>query len=144
MKRPRVTSEQRRAVRERARGLCEYCRSQMRFSTHEFSVEHILPVQRGGESTLDNLALACQGCNNFKFTKTEAEDPLTKNQAPLYHPRRQRWSDHFSWSYDGTRIVGRSPTGRATVAVLQLNRECLVNFREVLYAVGKHPPSEVD
>ncbi|MCP4657958.1 MAG: HNH endonuclease [bacterium] len=41
----------------------------MSFSTHDFSIEHIVPIQKGGESTLDNLALACQGCNNFKFTR---------------------------------------------------------------------------
>ena len=33
----------------------------------------------------------------------------------------ERWSDHFTWSADGTRILGRTPCGRATVVCLQLN-----------------------
>ncbi len=138
----RVTRRQKRIVRERAGGLCEYCRSQMRFSTHDFSVEHILPRHLGGKSTLDNLALACQGCNNCKYTKTTALDPVTEKQVPLFHPRKDVWSDHFVWSDDSTRIVGRTPTGRATVEALQLNREGLVNFRRILFAAGKHPPPE--
>ena len=66
----RVTAEQRQAVLERARGCCEYCKSQVRFATQSFSIEHIIPRHAGGETTLDNLALACQGCNNHKYTKT--------------------------------------------------------------------------
>jgi len=138
----RVTGRQKEIVRQRAGGLCEYCRSQMSFSTHDFSVDHIVPVHRGGESTLDNLALACQGCNNFKYTRTEAADPLSDRLVPLFHPRRHRWGDHFVWSHDSTRILGRTPTGRATIVALQLNRESLVNFRAVLFQAGKHPPPE--
>lgn len=144
MTRRRVTSRQKRIVRERAGGLCEYCRSQISFSTHDFSVEHIVPLHRGGESTLDNLALACQGCNNCKYTKTTAPDPVTDKLTPLFHPRRDKWTDHFVWSDDSTRIVGRTPTGRATVEALQLNRESLLNFRNILYAAGKHPPPELE
>ena len=138
----RVTRRQKQIVRERAGGLCEYCRSQMRFSTHDFSVEHILPRHLGGKSTLDNLALACQGCNNCKYTKTTALDPVTEKEVSLFHPRKDVWSDHFVWSDDSTRIVGRTPTGRATVEALQLNREGLVNFRRILFAAGKHPPPQ--
>lgn len=138
----RVTHRQKQLVRDRAGGVCEYCRSQMRFATHDFSVEHIIPVARGGDSKLDNLALACQGCNNCKYTKISATDPITEKHVPLFHPRRDRWSQHFAWSDDATRIVGLTPTGRATVDVLQLNRSSLVNFRGILYAAGKHPPPE--
>ncbi len=142
MTRRRVTTRQKRIVRERAGGLCEYCRSQMIYSTHDFSVEHVVPVIRGGETKLDNLALACQGCNNCKYTKTKAPDPVTEKRVPLFHPRRDRWAQHFAWSGDSTRMVGLTPTGRATVDALQLNRANLVNFRGILYAAGRHPPAE--
>lgn len=144
MTRRRASDRQRKIVRERASGLCEYCRSQMRFATHDFSVEHVFPAIRGGETKLENLALACQGCNNCKYTKTTAPDPVTERQVPLFHPRRDLWSQHFAWSDDSTRIVGLTPTGRATVDALQLNRTNLVNFRSILYAAGKHPPPEPD
>ncbi len=133
MTRRRVTSRQKLLVRERAGGLCEYCRSQEKFSTHDFSVEHIFPAVQGGETELENLALACQGCNNCKYTKTTAPDPVTEKQVPLFHPRRDRWSQHFAWSDDATRIVGLTPTGRATVDVLKLIRVIRLTLRCTLY-----------
>lgn len=138
----RVTAEERRYVTERARECCEYCRSQLRFAMQAFSVEHVEPRSREGETEIDNLALSCQGCNNHKYTKTEGRDPITGERTPLYNPRRQKWSDHFCWSADFTQVIGLTSTGRATVEVLQLNRVGLVNLRSVLYAAGEHPPSQ--
>ncbi len=100
---------------ERARGCCEYCLSQAEFSTQAFSIEHIIPASCKGETVLDNLALACQGCNNHKYTKTEGRNPINGEIVPLYHPRQQLWQDHFTWNDDFTLIVGLTPTGRATV-----------------------------
>jgi hypothetical protein len=142
MSRERVTTQQRKIVIERANGCCEYCRSQASFSCQSFSVEHIFPVSLGGKTTLDNLALSCQACNNYKYNKTESKDPVSGNLAPLYHPRQQRWSDHFAWNEDFTVVIGLTPTGRATVETLKLNREGVVNLRYVMYAMGKHPPAE--
>ncbi len=89
---------------------------------------------------MDNLALACQGCNSHKHIKIEAIDPVIQRLAPLYHPRRQRWHDHFGWSTDYTQIVGLTPTGRATVATLRMNRQSLINLRRVLTLIQEHPP----
>ena len=138
----RVTAEQRRTVADRAQGCCEYCRSQARFATQAFSVEHIVPRDKGGATALDNLALSCQGCNGHKYNKTEGRDPVSRQFVPLYHPRQEQWRDHFVRSHDCTLIVGLTPTGRATVEELRLNREGLVNLRRVLYAMGEHPPKE--
>lgn len=138
----RVTPQQREAVAERAKGCCEYCRSQARFAMQSFSVEHIIPRSQGGETTLDNLALSCQGCNNHKYNKTEAADPASGETAKLYHPRKQEWKEHFSWGNDFSVVVGLTPTGRATVEALQLNRESLVNLRRILVLFGEHPPVE--
>ena len=137
----RVTAQQRRWVIDRAKGCCEYCVSQMKFATQSFSVEHILPRARGDSSDLENLALSCQGCNNRKFTKTEGFDPLTKQTVPLFHPREQRWHDHFTWNEDYTIVIGVTPTGRATVNELYLNRSGVINLRRVLFASGEHPLS---
>jgi hypothetical protein len=137
----RINPELRRLVIERARGCCEYCRSQSSYATHVFSVEHILARARGGPTTLDNLALACQGCNNHKYDKSDGVDPVNGRRAPLYHPRRDRWAEHFAWSDDSTLIVGLTPTGRATVETLRLNRSGVVNLRRLLAARGEHPPA---
>lgn len=138
-----VTAELRRRVEERAKRCCEYCRAFEDFSPQAFSVEHILPVYAGGETVSENLALSCQGCNNHKATKTTATDPATGEQVPLFHPRLQKWSEHFAWNDDSTKIIGLTPTGRATVVELHLNRRGLVNLRRVLYTAGEHPPEDL-
>ncbi len=138
----RPTAEQKRIVGARADGCCEYCKSQARIATQSFSIEHILPKHRGGETEIENLAFSCQGCNNSKFTKIDARDPDSKKVVPLYHPRKQKWREHFEWNDDFTLIIGLTPTGRATVMALRLNREELVNLRRLMYVTGDHPPAE--
>lgn len=90
----------------------------------------------------DNLAYACQGCNSFKYTKTTAVDPVSNIEVALFHPRHQRWSEHFVWNEDAALIIGVTATGRATVDALRLNREELINLRRVLFMNGEHPPAE--
>lgn len=126
-------------VERRARGYCEYCKSQAGFSPDPFSVEHIFPRSLGGSDELSNLALACLGCNNFKFVSISANDPETGEMARLFHPRNDHWEEHFEWAGNFTKIVGRTATGRATAALLKLNRQSLINLRAVLVAAGKHP-----
>ncbi|MBC8548305.1 MAG: HNH endonuclease [Candidatus Brocadiales bacterium] len=139
-----ITSELRREVAERAYGCCEYCHSQARFAMQSFSIEHIVPRSKGGDSTDDNLALACQGCNNHKYIKVDGYDPITGEIVQLFHPRKHPWNDHFSWNDDFTFIIGITPIGRATVEELGLNREGLVNLRRILYEAGEHPPVAFD
>ncbi len=114
----------------------------MRYAVQTFSIEHIIPRHRGGKSTLNNLALACQGCNNHKYNKIAARDPASGKIVPLYHPRKQRWYDHFTWIQEFTFVIGLTPTGRATVETLKLNREGLLNFRQLLAEKGQHPLNE--
>ncbi|HMV50454.1 MAG TPA: HNH endonuclease signature motif containing protein [Blastocatellia bacterium] len=132
---------QKEFVEKRARWQCEYCRCPASFSPFTFHVDHILPYSEGGQTELENLAFSC-GCNSFKVNRTHARNPQTGKLAPLFHPRLQQWSDHFAWSEDTLQIIGRTPTGRATVTALRLNRKELVNLRELLLAVGLHPPTD--
>ena len=140
MPEPQITPRHKQFVAERASGCCEYCLSQAQFSPDPFSIEHILPHARGGSDDLANLALACQGCNSRKYTEIDAIDPVSGERVPLFHPRQDRWSDHFAWSDDFTLVIGLTPTGRATIEKLQLNREGVVNLRRVLNSIGAHPP----
>jgi hypothetical protein len=127
-------------VTGRARGCCEYCLSQERFSPDPFSVEHVIPRSAGGGDDLDNLALSCQGCNNRKYTATTGIDPVSGQVVSLFHPRADRWGDYFAWAWDFTHVVALTPVGRATVEKLQLNRPGLVNLRRVLRTAESHPP----
>lgn len=143
MPRERITARQRRIIVDRAQGCCEYCLRQAAFATQSLSVEHIVPIHLGGDNSLENLALACQGCNSHKHTKQQGIDPADGASVPLYHPRKQKWREHFRWSEDYTLIIGISAIGRATVEALRMNRPGLVNLRRVLYALGEHPPAHL-
>jgi hypothetical protein len=127
-------------VFNRANGLCEYCKSPANISTQSFVIEHIIPKSKNGETKVENLALSCQGCNNYKYNKTSGIDALTNKEVKLYHPRNQEWNFNFAWSDDGIEILGISAIGRVTVDVLKLNRTELKNLRKLLIDVGKHPP----
>lgn len=137
----RPTAEQKRRFQAWASGACEYCQSQAAFSSQPFAVEHILPFSKGGKTALDNLVFSCQGCNNYKFTSTTGVDSVMRKTVALFNQREQIWNAHFVWNDDFTLIIGVTPTGRATVKTLQLNREGCVNLRRALYQVGKHPPN---
>ncbi len=78
-----------------------------------------MPIAEGGETDLENLALACGGCNGHKHTKTQAIDPISQVTVPLFHPRQQVWREQFTWSLDALRVIGITATGkRATVQTL--------------------------
>jgi 5-methylcytosine-specific restriction endonuclease McrA len=132
MKKGKISRRLQRLVSEHAHSCCEYCISQEAYSSDPFSTEHIVPEILGGDSAEDNLASACQGCNNFKYTKTTGIDPVILQEVPLFHPRRDVWEEHFAWSRDLTEMIGLTPTGRATIVELRLNRENVVNLRQVL------------
>ena len=135
----RATLKIKREVIQRAEGVCEYCQSQAMFSPSPFPVEHIIPKVAQGETTSENLAWSCQGCNNHKHAKTSGLDPETGEESPLYHPRKQQWGDHFRWTTDHLRLLGVTPIGRATVETLHLNRTEVVNLRTILKKLGRHP-----
>lgn len=136
---PSIPTNVKKEVEKRAQGYCEYCKSQSAFSPDSFSIEHIIPRSKGGNTELDNLALACQGCNNAKYNHIEGLDPITGQKSPLFNPRRNNWQDHFTWNHDFTQLIGISSIGRTTVQKLRLNRPGVKNLRSVLHAVGKHP-----
>jgi len=137
-----ITVEEQQLIIARAKQRCEYCWCPMEYSAQPYVFEHIIPIVQGGETSLDNLALACGGCNGHKYTKVEALDPATRKPALLYHPRVQQWQDHFSWSDDYLEVVGLTPSGRATVETLKLNRPGVINIRRLLRLAGQHPSTE--
>lgn len=136
----KISSATRKTVEDRAGGLCEYCQLPHELSAQPFSIEHIIPKSKEGTNELDNLALACQACNNAKYNKTGAVDPISQQTVPLYNPRLDDWNEHFAWSEDFSEIVGLTAKGRATVKTLKMNRERTVKLRNFLIQFGEHPP----
>ena len=135
-----VSEALRGLVRERAKGRCEYCLTAEEVSGIRCQIDHIIPRSRGGTATADNLCLACAACNGHKHARTHAIDPESGAEVPLFNPRRQRWHEHFSWSTDGTEIIGQTATGRATIAALGLNNALIVAARSLWTGMGLHPP----
>jgi hypothetical protein len=137
-----------KAIRERVRrqagSRCGYCLSHQRFILGKLEIEHIIPQARGGSSEEDNLWLSCRLCNGYKGTKTYGRDPLTGRRIKLFNPRRQKWSRHFAWSADVTRIIGLTVCGRATAVALQLNNIFAVMVRRQWVGAGWHPPQDLN
>jgi hypothetical protein len=141
-----VSPATRRVVRERAQRRCEYCHADERWQFVRFTIDHILPQSAGGSDDVDNLALACRNCNERRGNRIEGRDPETEAVVLLFNPRGERWADHFGWDAARLHIVGRTPTGRATVAMLDLNDErhegIVIRIRQRDVADGYHPPPE--
>jgi hypothetical protein len=130
----------RQFVRRRAEDRCEYCRLPQAGHEERFSVDHIRPVKHGGDNSASNLAFACLRCNLFKGTNLSGIDPQDGQITSLFDPRRQLWRDHFRWN--GSLIVGRTPEGRVTVSVMEMNAPERVRLRESLLAEGRLPLEE--
>jgi len=142
MTRSAIPPALRRCVLAEARSQCAYCHSLTAITGAKPVVDHIIPNAAGGLTELENLCLACHACNEFKGAQHRSADPLTGEVTPLFHPRQQSWNEHFRWSPDGTKIIGRTAIGRATVAALYMNHPLIVEARRRWVAVGWHPPSE--
>ena len=121
---------------------CAYCQSPEKLLGIPLEADHIIPETAGGETSLENLCLCCRSCNGYKGTKTSATDPQTGRCIRLFHPKRQNWSTHFAWSQEGIRIVGLTPTGRATVEALNMNHHLIVNLRQLWCLLRQYPPQE--
>lgn len=104
------------------------------------TVDHIVPQVQGGLTTFDNLCFACRRCNEYKGSATTAHDPLMGESVPLFHPRTQTWSEHFTWDASGTHLVGLTAIGRATVVALNMNNAVIIDARRRWVSVGWHPP----
>jgi hypothetical protein len=128
----------RRLVRERAKECCEYCLIPELLTLASHWVDHVVAEKHGGQTEEANLALSCVLCNQHKGTDLTSIDPQTGQITPLFHPRRDRWLDHFR--VVGGRIEPLTPTGRATVRLLQLNHPDRIEERELLVRLGLLSP----
>ena len=120
-------------VRQRAGDCCEYChlpQDATPFIT--FHIEHVIAKQHTPDdenlNDLKRLALACDRCNLFKGPNLSSIDPNSGEIVNLFNPRTDNWNDHFAVL--GAKIIGRTPTGRATARLLNMNDRRRVDLRE--------------
>ena len=136
-----IPVELRRQVAERAKGYCAYCRSAEHLMGITFEVDHIIPEASGGRTVLENLCLSCPVCNRAKAKRLLATDPVTQELVPLFHPLHEEWNHHFQWIENGNQLLGLTPSGRATINALRMNRDAIIQLRHYWGILGLHPPS---
>jgi hypothetical protein len=116
-------------VRERAAHRCEYCHFPQSAHPLRFPIDHIVPRKHRGRDDDSNLALSCPFCNWHKGSNLSGVDPVTGQVVGLFSPRRDQWDEHFEWN--GHLINGRTPIGRATIVVMNINDTHRVELRRL-------------
>ena len=126
-----MNASERERVRQRANNCCEYCRlPQSALPAVTFHVEHVRSRRLGGNSSFENLALACNRCNFNKGTNASAFDPQTGLLTRLFDPRIDMWSTHFR-NVD-CEIEGLTDVGRASAVLLKMNDPRRVQLRQAI------------
>jgi 5-methylcytosine-specific restriction endonuclease McrA len=127
-----LPSSVRQLVYDRAAGCCEYCLIPETAVLAVHQIDHIISKKHGGSDEVANLALSCVLCNKHKGSDLTSIDPDTGKIVPLYHPRQDKWADHFE--LQEAQFIGLTPTGRVTIRLLQFNRPDRVEERQLLIA----------
>lgn len=79
-------------------GVCYYCKE--KFPEDELTLDHIVPVVRGGKSTRGNLVVCCKSCNQEKRYYTPAEQILNQNNDNLSNVEDQYIPEQFQQEED--------------------------------------------
>ncbi len=134
---PAIPVDLRRRVIERADNRCEYCGLSQLGQVATFHIDHVIPRSADGETSLDNLALACVSCSLRKGPRQIVTEVETGRMVPIFNPRTDRWHEHFRW--EGVLLIGLTASGRATTAALALNRPLMLEIRREEVLLGRHP-----
>jgi len=89
----------RKNVLLRDRYTCQYCHEQ--FLASDLTLDHVIPISRGGKTTWDNVVTACKKCNRKKGGRTPKEAQMLNPRPkapPIYlHMIRHLKTYHQSW-----------------------------------------------
>lgn len=133
----RIPATLRRKVALRADFLCEYCLLHEDDTYFGCEIDHIISEKHSGLTQEDNLAYACFACNRSDIASLV---PSTERLAPLFHPRRDRWHEHFRLSEtDGITFIPRSDVGEVTLRLLRINDPDRLLERRTLRQAGRYP-----
>lgn len=79
----------RRNVQIRDRYSCQYCGV-----SQDLTIDHVVPLSRGGRTTWENVVTACRKCNGRKGSRTPEEAGMRLKTVP----RRPAGVMAFNWS----------------------------------------------
>lgn len=111
-------------VRRRYAYRCGYCGVSEVDAGGDLTVDHYVPVARGGRDDDGNLVYACIRCNQYKGDFAPDADDLAHGRRVL-HPLRDTLSEHIREELSTGFLQPRTPTGRFHIMLLQLNRPAL-------------------
>lgn len=83
---------------ERDHNTCQYCGN--KYDRKDLNLDHVIPRDRGGETSWENIVCSCVPCNSRKGNRTPGEAGLKL----LHRPKRPKWRPmlhlHFSKARD--------------------------------------------
>jgi len=120
---------------QRAGECCEYCRFPQKHLSLGLYLDHIIARQHVDDDDEENLAMCCAHCSSCKGPNLASVDPETMQKVWLFNPRKDNWSEHFEVLHD--EVVGKTPQGRATAKLLDMNNERNVVLRRLLRLLGE-------
>lgn len=138
-----ISESLRKQIIDHDKSRCCYCLTSAANSGISMTYDHIKRVSQGGDTTFENLCLACRSCNEYKSNLTESIDPLSGETISLFNPRKQKWLEHFIWSADGSKVEGITAISRATIIRLRMNNPVIIVARKRWVMSGWHPPNDL-
>jgi hypothetical protein len=127
----------RKLVESRAFGRCEYCLLDQTDAGLPHEIDHVISRKHGGTSDPENLAFSCYLCNRYKGSDIAALHPGTGELVRLFHPRQDRWPEHFRIA--GPILVPLTNIGAGTSQLLRLNVPARVVERRLLQSLDRYP-----
>jgi hypothetical protein len=126
-------------IAERANHRCEYCKAPELVFNFPFEVEHIIPLSQQGSNNESNLALACRSCNLRKGSRISGILSDLSLKSRFFHPREDRWREHFQVDVSSGKIIGKTPIGKVTVEFLDMNSIAQLIARQLWIRLGLFP-----
>lgn len=140
IRRPGLSKKDREFVKERAKNICEYCLLHQEDAFFRFHIDHIISLKHGGSHSRDNFCLACLYCNTNKGSNIGTILQPGDKFLPLFHPRKQIWTQHFR--IQEAEVLPLTDIGRATAKVLEFNHPDRIAERKILIRIGRYPTEE--
>ena len=114
-----ISDKLREQVENKANNLSEYCLIPIEETYFGGEIDHIISLKHNGETTLENLALACQPCNRNKGSDL-GSNSQTNILTRFYNPRIDVWSEHFQIN-ENAEIIPSTEIGEVTITILKFN-----------------------
>jgi len=126
-------------IASRANHYCEYCQAPEVVFNFPFEIEHIIPICKNGTNEPSNLSLSCRFCNLYKGIQVGEIFPNTEQVIRFFHPRMDKWDEHFQVNREIGEVIGLTPIGLVTAISLKMNGKTQIYARKLWISLGLFP-----